>query len=63
MYLESYHYADLNLLHSILHPEEDIDQVEGTSTSTAISCCHLYNKYVLVPAQRYIFCKRVYNTL
>ena len=43
---------DLNLLHSTLHPEEDIDQIEGTNTSKAMSYCHLYAKFVLVSAQR-----------
>ena len=54
---------DLNLLHSTLHPEEDIGQVEGTNTSKAMSHCHPYTKFVLVPAQRCILGKRVYITL
>ena len=54
---------DLNLLHTTLHPEEDIGQVEGTNTSKATSRCLLHTKIVLVPAQRHIFGKRVYTTL
>ena len=50
---------NLNLLHTTLHPEEDIGQVEKTNTSAATSWCHVYTKFVLLPVQRCILGKRV----
>ena len=46
-------------MHTTLHPEADIGQVEETNTSAAMSWCHQYTKFVLVTAQRCMLGKQV----